>query len=178
VVKEHGMAELRSLDAGSWKAPQFAGIQLPTLGEVIETVPVGKRLFVEIKTGPEIVDRLAQVVRVSGKSAAQLPLISFHIDAIRRAKRQLPEHECYLLASCENADSEDMDALIQLVKSAGLDGIDARFPIPCGLLDRIHDHNLKSVVWTVNDVEAARKMIEGGVRSITTDFPRQLRAAL
>jgi glycerophosphoryl diester phosphodiesterase len=175
VVEEHTLAGLRRLDAGSWKAPQFAGIRLPTLEEVIETVPAGKRLFTEIKAGPQIVDRLAQVVRGSGKSAAQLPLISFNADAIRRAKQKLPEHECYLLVSSE---FDGLDALIQLVKSSGLDGIDAGYPLPCGLLDRIRDHHLKSVVWTVNDVQAAREMIQAGVRSITTDFPRQMRAAL
>jgi glycerophosphoryl diester phosphodiesterase len=175
VVAEHTLAELRSLDAGSWKAHQFAGIRLPTLVEAMEIIPEAKRLFIEIKTGPQIVDRLAQVVRGSGKSAAQLPLISFDIDAIRRAKQKLPEHECYLLVSSE---SEGLDALIQLVKSAGLDGIDAGLPMPFGLLDRIHDNHLKSVVWTVNDVEVARELIDAGVRSITTDFPRQMRAKL
>jgi glycerophosphoryl diester phosphodiesterase len=182
VVEERTLAELRSLDAGSWKAPQFAGIRLPTLVEVMEIIPEGKRLFTEIKTGRGIVHRLAQVVRGAGKSAAQLPFISFNIDAIRRAKQKLPEHECYLLVPSENADTDTdldtLDALIELVKSAGLDGVDAGSPMPCGLLERIHGHHLKSVVWTVNDVETAREMIEGGVRSITTDFPRQLRAAL
>jgi glycerophosphoryl diester phosphodiesterase len=177
VVEKHTLAELRSLDAGSWKAPQFAGIRLPTLDEVMEIIPEGKRLFIELKTGPEIVDRLAAVVRGCGKSAAQLPLISFHIDAIRRAKRKLPEHECYLLVSFEHAPA-DSDALIELVKSAGLDGINAGGSLPSGLVDRIHDNHLKSVVWTVNDVEAARELIRGGIRSITTDFPRQMRAAL
>jgi glycerophosphoryl diester phosphodiesterase len=176
VVEEHTLAELRSLDAGRWKAPQFAGIRLPSLVEAIDTIPEGKRLFTEIKTGPGIVDRLAQVVRGSGKSAAQLPLISFNIDAIRRAKQKLPEHECYLLV--ERANSEGLNALIQLVKSAGLDGIDAGFPMSRGLLERIHEHRLKSVVWTVNDVEAARELVESGVHSITTDFPRQMRATL
>src|SRR5438309_2179817 len=98
-VAEHTLAELRSLDAGSWKGAQFAGIPIPTLAEVIETVPHGKRLFIEIKTGPRIVDPLVQVVRRSAKPASQLPLISFNFDAIRRAKEKLPDHECYLLVS-------------------------------------------------------------------------------
>src|SRR6266571_2627987 len=34
VVEEHTLAELRGLDAGGWKASQFAGIRLPTLDEV------------------------------------------------------------------------------------------------------------------------------------------------
>jgi len=101
VVVEHTLAELRSLDAGRWKAPRFAGIRLPALEEVIDTIPPGKRLFTEIKTGPRIIGRLVEVVRGSGKKPSQAPLIGFSIDSIRRAKEKLPEHECYLLVSFE-----------------------------------------------------------------------------
>lgn len=201
VVEEHTLSELLTLDAGSWKAPQFGGVRLPTLEQVIATIPDGKRLFTEIKTGPRIVARLAQVMAGSGKAAGQLPLMSFDIDAILRAKQQLPAHECYLLVSFEHddtngqwlmkydvgpdcrtvakpADPAGLDALIELVERSGLDGIDTSFTHPRGLRERIRDHHLKSVVWTVNDVEVAREMIDGGIRSITTDLPRQMREAL
>jgi glycerophosphoryl diester phosphodiesterase len=184
VVAEHTLAELRSLDAGSWKAPQFAGTRIPTLTEAIETIPRGKRLFTEIKTSPRIVDRLVQVVRRSGRPASQLPLISFSFEVIRRAKEKLPDHECYLVVSFKDLWLAQLrspfagSGLIQLVQSAGLDGIDGGFPMPRGWPEQMRRHNLKSVVWTVNHVGAARQLIEGGIRSITTDRPRQLRAAL
>jgi glycerophosphoryl diester phosphodiesterase len=129
VVAEHTLAALRRLDAGSWKAPQFAGTRLPTLEEVIETIPEGKRLFTEIKTGPEITGRLAQVVRRSGKKPSQLPIISFNIDSIRRAKEMLPEHECYLLVSFEGPGSQ---AVTGPAGSLGLDirtGLDTRLEL-------------------------------------------------
>ena len=50
--------------------------------------------------------------------------------------------------------------------------------MPSGWPERMRRLNLKSVVWTVNNIETARRMIEGGIRSITTDLPRQMRAAL
>jgi len=210
VVAEHTLAELRTLDAGKWKAPQFAGTRLPTLDEVIGTIPDGKRLFTEIKTDRRILDPLVRVLRGCGKPAGQLPLISFNIDAIGRAKERLPEHECYLLVTFENPHAADsanldsadldsadldsanleaanleaanveamMDALIRLARNAGLDGIDTSFPMPRGWLDRMRRHQLKSVVWTVNDVEAAREVATGGIGGITTDVPRQIRAAL
>jgi len=195
VVAEHTMAELRRLDAGSWKAPHFAGSRLPALEEVLGAIPEGKRLFTEIKTGPRIVGRLAQVVRGSSNKPSQTPFISFNIDSIRCAKEILPEHECYLLASFENdaatyeqgpdsraaigpTGAAGLDALIELVEQAGLDGIDFSREHPPGLRTRMRDHDLLPVVWTVNDVETARLMLEDGIRSITTDLPGQLRVGL
>jgi len=183
VVAEHTMAELRSLDAGTWKAPRFAGVRLPALEEVIETIPEGKRLFTEIKAGPQIAGRLESVVRGSGKTPAQLPLISFHIESIRRAKDRMPEHECYLLVSFEDgappaAGPSELDALIEQVEQAGLDGIDVSLSHPAGLRTRMREHGLKAVVWTVNDVERAKQMIQSGIRSITTDMPGFMRRQL
>jgi glycerophosphoryl diester phosphodiesterase len=195
VVAEHTMAELRSLDAGSWKAPRFTGIHLPALEELIDTIPDGKRLYMEIKTGPRIAGRLAQVVRGSGKKPSQVPLIGFNIDSIRRVKEMLPEHECYLLVSFENdtanyeegpdsrtvtrpAGPSGLDALMELVERAGLDGIDVSLEHPPGLRSRLRDRRLKAVVWTVNDVETARQMVAEGIGRITTDVPKQLRAGL
>ncbi|MEW6306614.1 MAG: glycerophosphodiester phosphodiesterase family protein, partial [Verrucomicrobiota bacterium] len=43
-VHEQTFDELRRQDAGSWKDPKFKGEKLPTLDEVLKTVPKGKRL--------------------------------------------------------------------------------------------------------------------------------------
>ena len=40
---------LRDLDAGIWKGEEFKGEKIPFLSEIIETVPDGKILVVEIK---------------------------------------------------------------------------------------------------------------------------------
>lgn len=55
------LAELRALDVGSWKHPRFANERIPLLEEVLATVPEGKRIFVEIKCGPEIIPHLKTV---------------------------------------------------------------------------------------------------------------------
>jgi len=195
VVAERNAVELRSLDAGSWKAPRFAGIGLPTLEEVLDALPEGKRLFTEIKTGPQILGRLSAVVRASGKKAAQIPLISFNIDSIRGAKQLLPDHECYLLVSFENgtgayeegadgravvlpADAVGLDALLEIVTRAGLDGMDFSAAHPPDLPARLRERHLKMAVWTVNDPDMARRFVAEGIRSITTDLPKQLQAGL
>src|SRR5262249_52335116 len=71
-VRAHSLAELRALDVGRWKHRHFAGERIPTLNEVIETVPPGKRLFVEIKSGPECLPQFVDTVKRSGKAPSQI----------------------------------------------------------------------------------------------------------
>ena len=50
---------------------QFAGEPVPTLAEVLATVPAGKRVFIEVKCGPEIVEEGINFLR---NLAASLPV--------------------------------------------------------------------------------------------------------
>lgn len=49
LVGEHTLAELKSLDAGSWFSPRFEGLQKPTLVEVLELCKGKVRLEIELK---------------------------------------------------------------------------------------------------------------------------------
>jgi glycerophosphoryl diester phosphodiesterase len=74
-VRDQTLAELRALDAGSWKHRKWAGEKIPTLAEVLETIPETKRLFIEVKCGVEVLPALEQVVKESGKTPKQLALL-------------------------------------------------------------------------------------------------------
>lgn len=63
------LEELQKLDAGSWKHPRYAAERIPTLKEVLGTVPEGKQIFVEIKCGPEILPLLQPQLESSGMKA-------------------------------------------------------------------------------------------------------------
>ncbi|MFM7750164.1 MAG: glycerophosphodiester phosphodiesterase family protein [Opitutaceae bacterium] len=66
VITAMTLAELRALDAGRWKGPQFAGEKLPLLEEQLALIPAGKTMLVEIKTGPEIVPGFRRVLAAAG----------------------------------------------------------------------------------------------------------------
>src|SRR3954470_5431765 len=55
VIKDTTADELRKLDVGSWKDPKYAGEKMPLLEEIVATIPEGKRLFIEVKIGPEAI---------------------------------------------------------------------------------------------------------------------------
>jgi glycerophosphoryl diester phosphodiesterase len=61
-LAELTLAELRDLDAGSWKNARFAGERIPALEEILAIIPPGKRLFIEIKAGPDIVPELKRCI--------------------------------------------------------------------------------------------------------------------
>src|SRR3954468_1570566 len=92
-VARQTLAELRALDVGRRKGRAWVGEKIPTLEEVLATVPRGKRLFIEIKCGPEIVPELAPVLHRSGCPPEQLVFIGFSFPTMRWLKREFPEME-------------------------------------------------------------------------------------
>ena len=54
------LAELKSLDVGRHKGEKWANERIPELSEVLETVPEGRCLFIELKSPREIVAPLAR----------------------------------------------------------------------------------------------------------------------
>src|SRR5262245_6414264 len=78
LVADCTLAELRALDVGKWKDPKYAGEKIPTLEEMLATVPAGKKVFVEVKCGPEIVPGMIRVLKASRLKPEQTPVISFN----------------------------------------------------------------------------------------------------
>jgi glycerophosphoryl diester phosphodiesterase len=197
IVRDRFAGELRSLDAGRWKSQNWAGTRLPLLEDVLDVMPDGCQLFIELKDGPQVVPPAAELVRQSGK-ASQVVLISFDIDTIVAAKQEFPENDCLLIVVFE-ADYNNgrwnvlydegpgfrtvtktfvLDDLIALMKQYDLNGIDTSFATPPSLITRLRDEKLRSVVWTVDEPSIALDMVKLGIDTITTDRPGPIRDAL
>lgn len=175
---------LLKLDAGKWKGPQFEGELLPSLEALLREVPEGERLFIEIKTGPEIVPGLERLLRASSLRPEQRVFISFNYESIRAIKERFPDSEAYLLYGWkedrETKQFPDIDRIIASAKAANLDGLDLdwNFPIDAEFVRKVHDAGLKLAVYTVDDAAVARRLKAAGVDSITTNRPGWLRAQL
>jgi glycerophosphoryl diester phosphodiesterase len=187
-VAAQTLAELKELDIGRWKGPQFAGEKIPTLAEYIAAIPEGKRLFIEIKCGPEVVSRLVEVIRAAHKRPEQTCLIGFSYDVMRLAKQELPELKCYWIVELKQNKSghwsPPIEPLIEKAKEAHLDGIDfGDGPAAAQVLDRetvkkLHQSRLGVYTWTVDSVEDARRLEQAGVDGITTNRPGFMRESL
>ena len=184
-IRESTLEALRALDAGSWKGAAWAGERLPTLDEVLETVPEDSRCFIEVKCGPEAAPALVRSIGSSVRRTEQIAVISFREDTLAEAKRRLPEIPAYFLASVRR-DSDtgrllpDVDALIETARQVGASGLDLSFhalddPM---IAERIRSVGLELYVWTIDDLETAQRAAAIGVNGITSNRPSWLRAQL
>jgi glycerophosphoryl diester phosphodiesterase len=175
-VVETPLAELRQLDAGAWKGPDWSGERMPVLAECLATVPDGKRCFIEIKVGPEAVPAVARAARDSGRRPEQLPIISFKADTVAAAKRLLPQHRAYLIARFKQDKetkiwSPTVDELIRQAKATHADGLDLSWDGPLTRDDvaKIKAAGLAFYVWTVDDPAVARRFVSWGADGVTTN---------
>jgi len=153
VVQESMASDLRKLDVGSFKSPDYKGEKIPFLSEVIETIPEGKQLFVEVKCGTEILPFLKESFGESGK-IDRLVIISFDFDVVTGAKKIMPEVPAYWLHF--NLSGEYSTKWIEKAREANLDGLNFRYKgISEGFIKSIHDADMKIYTWTVDDPEEA-----------------------
>src|SRR3954471_3999319 len=152
-ISDHTLEELRALDIGKWGKWQGKGFseKVPLLSEVLELIPDGKRLFIEIKCGPEILPELEKVLKKSGKKPEQTVIIGFGYETMLAAKEKFPNLEVDWLGAPEkkNKKRPTLEEMIQKAKAAKLDGLDlnSNFPIDKDFVDKVHKAGLKLYTW-------------------------------
>ena len=181
-VAQQTLAELRALDAGSWKGPRWAGEKIPTLDEVLETVPEGKQAVIEIKCGAEALPELERVVAASGRKPEQLVLIGFGYATMQAAKARLGHLKALWLVSArpgKEGPVPTLDEMIEKARTARFDGLnlDYHFPIDAAFVAKANAAG-PLYTWTVDDAEAAKRLVQAGVVGITTNRPAWMREKL
>ncbi|WP_319482481.1 glycerophosphodiester phosphodiesterase family protein [uncultured Draconibacterium sp.] len=163
---------LRDLDAGVWKGEEFKGEKLPFLSEIIETVPAGKTLVVEIKAGgDEIIPEIRRVVDNSNKKE-QIVFISFGWKTIVATHKEFPDNKCYWLSSLKPGLKKKMET----AAAEGLTGVNLKHSIiDEEIMAQAKSLNLEVLSWTIDDPEEAQRLTNIGVTGITTNRPKWLK---
>ncbi len=186
-VAETLLDELRALDVGRWKDPRFTGERPPTLAEVLATLPPGKRFFVELKTGPEIVSPLVEELRGWQGDPALLTFIAFDADTIAACKRALPRVKAHWLTSFKQDKATGVwrpaaEQIAATIKACGADGAGLkgeRRVIDRDFVERLTAGGVSEFhVWTIDAPDDARFFRDLGAIGITTNRPALIRAAL
>jgi glycerophosphoryl diester phosphodiesterase len=175
-VKESCWEQLKTLEIipRETNRQEYSHETIPLLKDVLAVIPPDRMLVIEIKTGPEILPHLQELIAQHWKSG-KISFIAFDYETIKQAKSLYPDVPCYYLSSLKADINKRFDALIE----HGLDGVDLRHNIiDRELVERCHESGLDVWCWTVNDPETARKMKEYGVSAVTTDRPAWLRNKL
>jgi len=185
-------AEIRAFDCGSWGNPRFpqqkpVAAHKPTLRETVEAVREAfpqkqVRWNIEIKSRPEWDSlRTPPVQEFARLVVDELRALGLEQDAnvqsfdprVLRVMRTLnPGLRVALLV--ENLNKLDSN-LTRL-------GFTPEIYSPYYLLvdkklvSRCHEHGMKLIPWTVNEVPAMRRLVRLGVDGIITDYPDRIRS--
>jgi glycerophosphoryl diester phosphodiesterase len=182
-VAEATLEELKQLDVGSWKGEQFRGECIPTLAEVLAVIPPGKKLFLEVKCGPDIVPVIAEELKNSALLPEQVAIICFNARVIDAARKQLPAHKAHLLMGFEKDKEtqqwkpawEDVKQALAKIAASGIDAAANLKVLSAERLAELRKAGFEIHCYTVNDGKHAQKLQTLGVDSITTDRPAHLR---
>ncbi len=169
-VKDFTLEELKkfSVSNGFEKYPE---VRIPTLQEVLELVkPSAMEVNIELKTGifwyPEIERKVLDLVRREGMEERVI-YSSFNHYSIQKIRQLSPEAEtAYLIGDV-------MLDVAAYTKNTGVKGLHpALFHVKMAdFLKEYKESGVALRVWTVNDKEQIRWMIDEGMDAVITNYP-------
>jgi len=173
-VGDHSFDEIRSLDAGSWFAPQFAGEKVPTLGEVLDTAKGRILLNVEIKSEAVdrgISDKVAAAINERGMND-QVVVSSFSPTALEQMHTVAPKIRTAVLYNPEFQRGEDP---VEIVHSLGASAFNIRGSrLKAKMLRSCREHGIPVAVYTVDKPKKMKRWVKKGIDAIFTNHPDRL----
>jgi len=165
--------ETREIDVGSWFAPEFSDLRLPTLDEVLKLFKdSGTKVLVEIKHtdyGMQVEEGVLQTIN-DNDMHEQTVVISTHPGTLERVKELDPSMltgYSMFVAWADIADVSFSDYFV--VEESNIDP---------WMVDNVHDAGGLIFAWTVNSEETVQYLVDCGVDSIFTDNPTMMKRAL
>ena len=158
-VTDLNLTELRALDAGD-------GAPIPFLEEVMAELPAGTGVNVELK-GPGTAEPVAELL--ADMSRAEVLVSAFDHEELRRFHRRAPEWPVAPLFHRWRPGvwrtAESFDAWSVNLNQR----IATRYR-----LAHARRRNLRVLVYTVNDLEEARRLVSWGATGVFTDYPDRI----
>ena len=179
VVRDSTLKELKALDL-DYKGTENLQIKIPTLAEVLEILPVGKKIFIEVKCGSEIVKPLLGELSRSKLNSNDAVIISFDEEVIKEFKVIAPNYRALLLYSYKqlNRNSSEVGCninnLIDVIRNIKADGLGTDNEFSKTLVEQTINAGFEYHSWTIDSIHVAQKLINWGSSSITTNKPGHL----
>lgn len=162
-VSELTFEEIRKLDAGSWKAPEFAGVQIPTPDEVLNEMPYNVWLNIHIKEDGELPAMIARLIEKQGR--LHQAFLSCSAEAARLAKQAVPG-----IKICNMERQESAEEYVAATISAGADFIQllkkSEYTDFAGSVKQLKENGIKVNYFGTDSPEELKMLFGAGV-----DFP-------
>lgn len=178
LVQDLNLAELQTLDAGSWFSTEFAGVSIPTLDQVLDEFHSSDLVLnIELKNDifsyPGIEE--AVIKRVSERKLEERVIISsFNHNSLAICRKINPAVRTGILYLTEIFEPWNY------ARSLGCYSVHPFFfhlqnpEIVYGF----REHKLPVYAWTVNEIVDMELMVAVGIEAIITDNPQDLKKIL
>ena len=171
VICNSTLQELKELNL-QCEGKNHLNIKIPTLTEVLKTVPSRKKIFIEIKCGVEILSPLIKELSRSKINSNQVVIISFDRQVVKELKEMAPEYKALLLYSYE--EGREVSSLINEMFDIKADGIGTDNELSKEFVEKVIISGLEYHSWTIDNADTANQLISWGSNSITTNEPELL----
>ena len=174
---------IRTLDAGSWFSPEFAGEHVPTLGEVLDAFRGKIGILIEIKD-PKVYPGIEQKVadeltsrNMDKPENGKIIVQSFDWNSVKTFHDILPEVPVGVLTFLAN----DVTPARLAEATTYADYVnpflgDPQFPpyvvrVTPEVIDLVHEYGMGIMVWTVDTRADIAWLVKSQVDGIITDNP-------
>jgi len=172
-IESKTLAELKELDAGSWKNSRYAGERIPTLVEFLCAVKDRLRPVIEIKgSGRGIEAAVIAALREAEFASEDVMIFSFRLETVAEIARLDPYLPTTWLVGDPPADPAPLRAVLREALAARVSALGvSRGDLHSTFLRRAHESGFPVFVWTVNDRDDMVQLAGQGVDAIITDRP-------
>lgn len=173
LVRDLRMAEIKRLDAGAWKSPQFKGERVPSLTEVLDLARGRVGVAVEIKNLPLLYEGIERAVLDAVEAVGMLSdvvVIAFDHRCLRRLRELSPVILTGVLEASRPVD------VLGLLADAGAEVFCPHWAaIEPETARELHDAGKLIGVWTVDDPVALAWTQALPANAVYTNKPRTIR---
>ena len=174
-ITELTLAELRKLDAGSWKDKKFTGEKIPTIEEALALLKdSGCIPVIEIKMegiSQKVVDAIRKADMVD-----QASIIAFNQNVVREVREIEPKLPCCWLCSrtLDGTPEQQVDWIVTEAKKCKANMVDVHFGmLSSEVIQGLKDRGITVWCWTVDNPVEMDALMRWGVESITTNLPNE-----
>jgi glycerophosphoryl diester phosphodiesterase len=167
-INNMSLEEVKTLDAGSWFSPEFAGESIPTLEEALIVIKGRARVFIELKVDSQTLENTVLDLITSLDMVQDSTILSFNQSQLIRIKQKNPDVSTLLLLSSFYGD---IDALVRQHEIDMFGFSESLFKNNPNYVESIHRHQKKVYVWTINSAQSLKDVVDLDADGIITDRP-------
>lgn len=172
-IKALTVEELKKLDVGSWKGPEFAGERIPTLDEVLQVTQGRSILVIEVKQ-QSMEKEILQVLQ-SRQALHDVLIFSFYPDVVAQFTALEPRIPSIWLLSELPEDPKAQRELLDIAGPMGASGVGVSLvDLKAPFVRMCHLAGFSLAVWTVDPELMQKRMIDLGVDYIISNQAEQL----